>query len=106
MQKDKRLQSSNSQSAAARHLASLVRDARLARRWTQAELAERARLGVATIKRIESGSPAPSLSSWLAAMEAVGALPLLKAIENPATEALLRDTQRKRSRHAEQDLDF
>lgn len=106
MQKGKISGSTDAQSATARHLAGLVRDARLAHRWTQAELAERARLGVATIKRIERGSPAPSLSSWLAAMEAVGVLPLLNAIENPAAEALLRDTQRKRARHAGQDLDF
>lgn len=106
MPNHKPAKSSKTQVATAQRLAGLVRDARLARRWTQVELAERARVGVATIKRIESGSPAPSLGSWLAAFDGLGLLPLLGSLKDPAAAALLRETQRQRARRTAQDLDF
>jgi transcriptional regulator with XRE-family HTH domain len=60
----------------ARHLARLVRQGRLARRWTQAEMAERARVSVRTLKRIEQGAPSASLGAWLAVVERLGLRPL------------------------------
>ncbi|WP_425508307.1 helix-turn-helix domain-containing protein [Tahibacter amnicola] len=44
--------------AATNHLATLVRQARLARGWSQAELAEGARLSTPTPHRIEPARPA------------------------------------------------
>lgn len=93
---------------AGRHLGALVRQARLARRWTLAELAERARVSPATLKRIEAGSLSASLGAWLAVLERVGLLPRLQAIDDPASRALLDETRAKRARRraAVADLDF
>jgi transcriptional regulator with XRE-family HTH domain len=93
---------------AARHLGVLVRQARLARRWTLAELAERARVSPATLKRIEKGAPSASLGVWLAVLERLGLLPRLKDLRDPASEALLNETRARRARrkHADVDLDF
>lgn len=92
----------------AQHLGSLVRQARLARRWTIADLAERARAGTATIKRIEAGSSAVSLGTWLSAFECLGLLPLLKNLRDPVATALLDETriQRARRKAPSDDLDF
>jgi transcriptional regulator with XRE-family HTH domain len=93
---------------AARHLGALLRQRRLARRWTLAELAERARVGTATLKRMEKGAPSVSMAMWLSAFERLGLLPLLKALEDPASAALLDDTRTKRARRkpVTADLDF
>jgi len=94
--------------AAARHLGALVRQGRLARQWTIAELAERARIGTATLKRVEKGSPSVSLGVWLSVFELVGLLPLVTRMEDPAAAALLDETRRKRARRrtTATDLDF
>lgn len=92
--------------AASQRLGTLVREARLARAWTQAELAERARVGLATLKRIETGALEASLGAWLSVLEKLGLLPLLQALEDPVSTALLRDTQSKRARRSSKDLDF
>ena len=93
----------------ARHLATLIRQARLVRNWSQAELAERSRASLATIKRIERGALETSLGAWMAALELVGVLPRLNELRDPASEALLNDTRAKRPRRARlaaDDLDF
>lgn len=92
--------------AASHHLGTLVRQARLARAWTQVELAERARVGLATLKRIEAGAVEASLGSWLSVLDRLGLLPMLQALKDPASAALLSSTQAKRSRRSEKDLDF
>jgi transcriptional regulator with XRE-family HTH domain len=94
--------------AGADHLGHVVRQARLARRWTQAALAERARVSLATLKRIESGSISASLGAWLGVMEQVGLLSLVRQLRDPASEALLNDTRVKRGRQPRprDDLDF
>lgn len=94
--------------AAGRHLGALVRQARIARNWTLAELAERARVSLATIKRIEGGSLSTSLGAWLAVLERVGLLHRLAELRDPASEALLNETRAKRPRgkSAKTDLDF
>lgn len=94
--------------ATGRHLGALVRQARIARRWTMAELAERARVSLATLKRIEGGSLSTSLGAWLAVLERVGLMSRLAELRDPASEALLNATRAKRprGRPAGSDLDF
>jgi transcriptional regulator with XRE-family HTH domain len=94
--------------AAARHLGALVRQGRLARQWTLAELAERARIGTATLKRMEKGAGSVSLAVWLAAFERLGLLPLLMSLQDSNAAALLDETRTKRARRkaATTDLDF
>lgn len=92
----------------ARHLGALLRQARLARQWTIAELAERARVGVATLKRMERGAASVSLGAWLSVFEPLGLLPLLKNLEDPNSAALLDETRTRRARRKRvaADLDF
>lgn len=94
--------------ATGNHLGALVRQARLARKWTLAELAERARVSMATLKRIEGGSLSTSLGAWLAVLERVGLMARLTELRDPTSEALLNETRAKRSRSKspESDLDF
>jgi transcriptional regulator with XRE-family HTH domain len=94
--------------ATARHLGALVRQARLARRWTLAELAERARVSVATLKRVEKGALSASLGVWLSVLERVGLLPRLAELRDPSSEALLNETRARRVRRkrADAELDF
>lgn len=94
--------------AAARHLGALVRQGRLARQWTIAELAERARIGTATLKRVEKGSLSVSLGIWLSVFELLGLLRLINRLEDPAAANLLDETRRKRARRrpVAADLDF
>lgn len=94
---------------AADHVVGLVRQARLARGWTVAALAERARVSTATLKRIEAGSVGTSLGAWLSVPEPLGLLRLVSDMRDPASEALLDDTRAKRGcRRAASavDLDF
>lgn len=92
---------------AASHLGDLVRQARLARSWTQQALAERARIGLATLKRLEGGAVEVSLGGWLAVLETLGLLPLIDALRDPASAALLNTTKAKRVRPRQRDdLDF
>jgi len=93
---------------AARHLGTLVRQGRLARRWTIAELAERARIGTATLKRIEKGAPSVSLGIWLSTLQLLGLLPSIMKLDDPVSAALLDETRAKRARRksAAADLDF
>jgi transcriptional regulator with XRE-family HTH domain len=92
----------------ATHLGSMVRQSRLARQWTLAELAERARVSTATLKRLEAGSSSTSLEVWLAVFERLGLLPLLQGLEDPTSAALLDETRPKRARRkqAASNLDF
>lgn len=93
---------------AIRHLGALVRQGRLARRWTIAELAERARIGTATLKRMEKGAPSVALGVWLSVLELVGLLPAIMKLDDPVSAALLDETRVKRARRkpAATDLDF
>ena len=92
---------------AAVHLGNLVRQARLARSWTQQGLAERARVSLATLKRMEGGAVEVSLGGWLAVFESLGLLPLLGNLCDPASAALLDATRAKRARGGRRDdLDF
>ncbi len=99
---------SPSAQSVASHLGALVRQGRLARRWTLDELAERARISTATLKRLEAGTPSASLGVWLSVFERLGLLSLLQGLEDPTSAALLDATRTKRARrqHASSDLDF
>ena len=88
------------------HLGALVRQARVARRWTLAGLAQRSRISLATLKRIERGSVAASMGAWLAVLEHAGLIHHLMAIRDPTSEALLFDRQVKRSRKKAQQADL
>lgn len=46
-------------------LAGQIKAARLSRRWTQAELAERAAISVPTLRRIEAGDPGVAVGTVL-----------------------------------------
>jgi len=93
--------------ATARHLASLVKQARLARNWSQADLAERARISSPTVQRIEQGAVTAALGAWLAVFERLGLLDRLGEIRDPASEALLNETRSKRGgRRRADELDF
>lgn len=89
------------------HFGGLVRQARLARSWTQQGLAERARISLATLKRMEGGAVEVSLGGWLAVFESLGLLPLFGALRDPASAALLDTTKARRARPGPRDdLDF
>ncbi|MCB1567437.1 MAG: hypothetical protein KDI69_01285 [Xanthomonadales bacterium] len=91
----------------AAHLGALILQARLARSWTQQGLAERARISLATLKRMEGGAVEVSLGGWLAVFESLGLLSLLTNLQDPASAALLDATKAKRARRSQRDdLDF
>jgi transcriptional regulator with XRE-family HTH domain len=92
---------------AARHLGRLVREARLARRMPQAELAARARTSKPTLIRIEKGSVETALGTWLAVFEQLGLLKLITGLEDPTSIALAAQHRPRRARRsAKPDLDF
>jgi transcriptional regulator with XRE-family HTH domain len=88
----------------AREAGAALRAARLARRRTLADAAERARVSRRTLHRIESGDVAVAFGSWLAAIEALGLLSLLSPLTRPASdavgEALRAERAPKRARRA------
>jgi transcriptional regulator with XRE-family HTH domain len=82
-------------------LGEAIRRARLSRNLTQGDFAQRARVSVATLQRIERGDPAVSFAAWLSALEAGALLPVLKAAAEPSADvqgnALRQLEQRKRA---------
>lgn len=50
----------------------LIRKARLAAGWSQAELAERMRVRQATVSKLESGEPATRMAVFFDALTALG----------------------------------
>lgn len=93
---------------AAQQLAQHIRTARIARQFSQAELAERARVSQPTVTRIEQGQPGVALWAWLNVMEALGLLGLFDDLRDPTTEALMRHALDKPTGHRKtsSDLDF
>lgn len=92
----------------ARHLGKLVREARLARRMPQTELAVRARTSPQTVMRIEAGSPAASMGAWLSLMEQLGLLKQMADLRDLKSEQLLsqRKARRARLNAPDKDMDF
>ena len=72
---------------AAQKLGRAVRLARLARNLTQVDFAERSRISLATLNRIERGAPAVSFTSWLSALETASLLSLLERLADPDADA-------------------
>lgn len=92
---------------AARHLGRLVREARLARRMPQTELAVRARTSKLTVIRIEKGAVETALGTWLSVMEQVGLLESVLRIEDKVSPELARAHGARRVRlNTKSDLDF
>lgn len=92
---------------AARHLGRLVREARLARRMPQTELAARAKTSKLTVLRIEKGAVETALGTWLSVMEQLGLLRHVLAIADPvSTELADQQRPRRARRSTKPDLDF
>ncbi len=92
---------------AAKHLARLVREARLARRMPQTELAIRAKTSKLTVIRIEKGAVETALGTWLSVMEQVGLLGQVLKIEDKVSSELARAHVARRARqNTKPDLDF
>ncbi|HYG06217.1 MAG TPA: helix-turn-helix transcriptional regulator [Stenotrophomonas sp.] len=92
---------------AARHLGRLVREARLARRMPQSELAARAKTSKPTVIRIEKGAVETALGTWLAVMEQVGLLGKILEMEDKVSSELAAQQRARRARpKATPDLDF
>jgi transcriptional regulator with XRE-family HTH domain len=72
----------------AAQLGGAIRGARLGRNLTQGDFAQRARVSLATLQRIERGDPAVSFTSWLSALEASSLLNVLKAAAEQSTDAV------------------
>lgn len=92
---------------AARHLGRLVREARLARRMPQTELAVRAKTSKLTIIRIEKGAVETALGTWLSVLEQVGLLDQILKIEDRVSPELAEQHRARRARlNTKPDLDF
>lgn len=94
---------------AAQALARAIRAARQARGLSQADLAERARISLPTLSRMERGHPGIALWAWLGAMEALGLLGVFENLKDDNTHALARialDKPVRRRRKPSPDLDF
>jgi len=74
--------------AVAQRLGQSIRLARLARNLTQADFAERARIGRRTLTRIELGDSSVSFTGWLSALESASLLPQLDRVADPSADAL------------------
>jgi transcriptional regulator with XRE-family HTH domain len=99
----------------ANRLGIAIRKARLARGYSQIDFAERARIGLMTLKRIEDGDPHVRLANWLAALDVAAILHLLSNVEDPNADArgvaqrALDERQRAGSRRTtskDNDFDF
>jgi DNA-binding XRE family transcriptional regulator len=92
---------------AARHLGRLVKEARLARRMPQTELATRAKTSKLTVIRIEKGAVETALGTWLSVMEQLGLLGYVLKIEDKVSPELAKAHAARRARpSAKPDLDF
>lgn len=89
-------------------LASAIRTARQARGLTQADLAERARISLPTVSRLERGHSGIALWAWLGAMEVLGLLNIFEKLKDTTTDTLVRAAVNKpvRRRKPPTDLDF
>ena len=93
---------------AAQALASAIRTARQARGISQADLAERARVSLPTLSRLEGGHPGIALWAWLSVMEVLGLLGVFENLKDSTTDSLLRIAVNKpiRRRKIAPNLDF
>lgn len=75
-------------------LGNLVREARIRRNWTRAELAQRANISVPTIAKIEEGHPGTAVGTVFSVADLVG-VPLF-GIDDRAELARLRHLGQER----------
>ena len=85
-------------------LGTRLKDARLLRNWTQAEIAEKAGLSESSIRKVEAGSPHITVGAYLALLDVLG-LPtafdrVIAQGDDTLGEALGRNAMRKRARGA------
>ncbi len=79
-----------------------LKEARLLRNWTQAEIADKAGLSESSIRKVEAGSPHITVGAYLALLDVLG-LPtafdrVIAAGDDTLGEALGRNALRKRAR--------
>lgn len=90
--------------AVAKAVGTALRAARVARRRTLDDAAQRARVSRRTLHRIESGDVAVAFGSWLAVLESLGLLqlaaPLTIRASDTVGEALRAERTPKRPRKA------
>ena len=83
-------------------LGSRLKEARLLRNWTQAEIAAKAGLSESSIRKVEAGSPHIMVGAYLALLDVLGLPTALDRVIAPGDdtlgEALGRDAMRKRAR--------
>ncbi len=88
-----------------------VRVARMRRRWSQADLAERMGVERRTVSRLEGGSPGVGLGAFLAALWALDLWDTARDMADPAADAAGIFLERRRTptrarRRKEKELDF
>ncbi|WP_350432836.1 helix-turn-helix domain-containing protein [Shewanella sp. H8] len=80
-----------------RQLGSQVKRSRLARKLPQDLIAERARISLSTLKRIENGDPTVAMGSYLMVLLSLGILPEALSINDDLGEELLQMDARERA---------
>jgi transcriptional regulator with XRE-family HTH domain len=80
-----------------RQLGIQVKRSRLARKLPQDLIAERARISLSTLKRIESGDPTVAMGSYLMVLLSLGILPEALSINDELGEGLLQMDARERA---------
>ena len=78
-----------------------VKEARLLRNWTQAEIADKAGLSESSIRKVEAGSPHITVGAYLALLDVLGLPKAFDRVIAPGDdtlgEALGRNALRKRA---------
>lgn len=80
-----------------RQLGGQIKRSRLARKLSQELVAERSRVSLSTLKRIESGDPVVAMGSYLMVLLSLGILPDGLAIKDELGEELLQMDERVRA---------
>ena len=79
-----------------------LKDARLLRNWTQADIADKAGLSESSIRKVEAGSPHITVGAYLALLDVLGLPAAFDRVIAPGDdtlgEALGRNAMRKRAR--------
>lgn len=73
---------------ASQALGQAIRRARQARRWTMADMAERALVSLSTYKKIEAGDPSVAYGLWLQVVYQLGLMDTLVMALSPERDAL------------------
>ena len=83
-------------------LGTRLKEARLLRNWTQADIAGKAGLSESSVRKVEAGSPHITVSAYLALLDVLGLPTAFDQVIAPGDdtlgEALGRNAMRKRAR--------